>query len=107
MEFSEELLDKINTNHGISYTHETVNGDDVLCYDAAYEHVKAFVNPTTEVFKIVTTDVDGKETVQDERSFAGKDPETVLRDVAEAAGELDQSLEDAEISIADYPSTKD
>lgn len=107
MEFSQELLEKINTNYGMSYTQETVNGEDVLCYDAAYEHVKAYVNPKTEVFKIVTTDVDGKETVQDERSFAGKDPETVLRDVAEAAGELDQSIEDAEITIADYPSTKD
>lgn len=107
MEFSEELLEKINNHHGISYTHENVNGDDVLCYDAAYEHVNAYVNPKTEVFKIVTTDVDGKETVHDERSFAGKDPETVLRDVAEAAGELDQSIEDAEIIITDYPSTKD
>lgn len=107
MEFSEELLEKLNTHHGISFTQETVNGDNVLCYNAAYEHVTAYVNPTTEVFKIVTTDVDGKETVNDERSFAGKDPETVLRDVAEAAGELDQSLEDAEITIADYPSTKD
>ena len=107
MEFTQELLEQINSRHGICYTHETVNGDDVICYDAAYEHVKAYVNKTTEVFKIVTTDVDGKETVQDERSFAGKDPETVLRDVAEAAGELDQSIEDAEIIIADYPSTKD
>jgi hypothetical protein len=76
MEFSEELLEKLNTNHGISYTQETVNGDNVLCFN-------------------------------DERSFAGKDPETVLRDVAEAAGELDQSIEDCEITINDYPSIKD
>ena len=107
MEFSEELLGKLNTNHGISFTHETVNGDNVLCYNAAYEQVTAYVNPTTEVFKIVSTDMDGKETANDERSFAGKDPETVLRDVAEAAGELDQSIEDCEITIEDYPSTKD
>jgi len=105
MEFKDEIIKKL-ADEGIVFTKN--NTGSILTYLANYDHVEAKVFAGRSYqgflphFKIMCDDM---ETVN--KVFAeDADLEQVLRDVAEAAGNMDQAIEDFRATIGGYTDLK-
>ena len=101
MVFSDELLNKL-AKDGISFIREK---DGSLTYTANYQYVVAFVFPFANQFTIEAQVCDPGEAGRIDRwGFNEKDddPEQLLRDIAESAGNLDQSFNDMFENLVNY-----
>lgn len=101
MEFPEKMLESL-AEDGISFTREK---DGSLCYTANYEHVVATVYPDKEQFilesQVCNPDESGKIGTWGFNE-ENDDPEQLLRDIAEAAGNLDLAYENMFGTLVNY-----
>lgn len=79
-----------------------------LEYLANYSYVRGVIDPEDRSIRILRENADGEQAIVEGYHYPeNHDPEKVLRDLAEAAGSIDQAMNDAEEALSDYDDEKD
>ena len=77
-------------------------------YLANYSYVRGVIDPEDRSIRLLDENAEGDKAIIEGYHYPeNHDPEKVLRDLAEAAGELDQAMNDAEEALSDYDDKKD
>ena len=101
MVFSDELLKSL-AEDGINFTRDP---DGTLTYVSNYEHVVAVVDPIKNNFILESQVCDPNESGKIGTwgfNETDDDPEQLLRDIAESAGNLDQAFEHMFENLVNY-----
>lgn len=85
---------------------------DIYCgrieYLANHSYVRGVIDPEDRSIRILDENADGDKAIIEGYHYPeNHDPEKVLRDLAKAAGGLDQAMNDAEEHLSDYDDEKD
>lgn len=85
---------------------------DIYCgrieYLANYSYVRGVIDPEDRSIRLLDKNAEGDKAIIEGYHYPeNHDPEKVLRDLAEAAGGLDQAMNDAEEALSDYDDERD
>lgn len=77
-------------------------------YLANYAYVRGVIDPEDRSIRLLDENAEGDKAIIEGYHYPEThDPEKVLRDLAEAAGGLDQAMNEAEEALSDYDDEKD